>query len=681
MGVAQAQVSYRFGDPVETLAPSFYAGQAEDGSDIGGRQAFFGQTSHDGKRIVFWAVNTATQQSGFFLVDVGDPTSFRRVTADYPNSPSAPVYWTPDDSAFLVGPYRVAIPPVGSISGIEMMNNHGYLYNDTSITALPENNWAFALFRVSGGDKIMALPILPDGSGDPSREPVQVTDFPPDTINPDWPCISPDGTTLTFADYHGFAGPEGPDAADVYVLKNIPQILAAPLKPGTNISSLAPTSASDSNVVAIMTSESSLFAHIPTFSQDKSLVIYAQDYNNIFQNSRFFSTFPYSDMDIMISNSDGSGGDYRLEQPGNQGFPSSTAGGIRIVFVSAAPSGAMHLFMSSIEVVTQVAGTSLPNNDVVTTAPQEATDGSGTTVTVPADTTIDFPDGAPQEIQVLTPVNPVEPVQLPPDVVAIPVLRDFGPDGTQFNPAITVTISYTDAEVEGLDENALRVFRFNPATQLYDDEVTTGIVRDTVNNRISFSVDHFSTYGLAAVADSDNDGFMDSVDPDDDNDGILDAQDPMPLDTNNNGVNNADDADDDSDGIIDVQDAKPLDTDNDGINNDADTDDDNDGIVDTVDAFLFDTDNDGQNNAVDADDDNDGLSDVDEVNTHHTDPLAADSDHDGVSDGAEVTAGSDPNVPDAPAMPVSSPLAAALLLAVVAGLGAARMKAAHTRVG
>jgi hypothetical protein len=672
--VAQAQVTYSLGESVDMLDPSFYAGQAEDDSNVLGSEAFFGHTSHDGKRIAFWAVNAANRQSSFFVVDVGVPASFRRITGDFGYTPSAPIYWTPDDSALIIGPYRIMIPPVGEISGLTALTIHGISPNDTSVTSLPANNWAFSLKLKPGVNNIVALPILGNGSEDPARQPVIITDFNDGTLSADWPSVSPDGTLVTFADYRGASAIDLPDTGNVYVLKNIQAILSAPLKPGTSISSLAPIDANDSNLIAVRAGDSDNFAHSPTFSQDNSLLFYEEDFNNVFANNRFFDTFPLGDFDIMISNADGSGDDFRLAMPGNQAFTSSTPAGIRILY-DGDVAGMMHLFMSSIEVLTTVSGTDLGDNDVITTVPQEAEDGSGTVVTIPTATTINFPDGEVQQIQVLTPVNPVEPIQLPPEVEAIPVLRDFGPDGTTFNPAITVTITYTDAEILGLNENALRVFRFNPVSGVYDDEVTEGIVRDPANNRISFSVDHFSVYGLGGSTDTDGDGIPDSSDLDDDNDGIPDVDDLMPLDTDNDGVNNDTDPDDDSDGTLDFDDAMPLDTDNDGIDNNADPDDDNDGILDAVDAFLYDTDNDGESNAVDADDDGDGLSDADETYTHHTNPLAADSDGDGASDSDEITAGTDPNEPPAPPVPVTSVVSLLAATALLGSLGLRRLRA------
>jgi len=145
-----------------------------------------------------------------------------------------------------------------------------------------------------------------------------------------------------------------------------------------------------------------------------------------------------------------------------------------------------------------------------------------------------------------------------------------------------VTITYTDAEVEGLDEATLRVFRFNPDTSKYDIEITTIVGRDTANNTISFTVTGFSKFGLGANGDTDGDGLTDDIDPDDDNDGAPDGEDPFPLDTDNDGIDNGDDPDDDADGIPDGDDDYPLDTDNDGRNNAEDYDDDGDGVSDAL---------------------------------------------------------------------------------------------------
>ncbi|MFA6240471.1 MAG: thrombospondin type 3 repeat-containing protein, partial [Candidatus Hydrogenedentales bacterium] len=365
--------------------------------------------------------------------------------------------------------------------------------------------------------------------------------------------------------------------------------------------------------------ESGNFAHTPVFSQDKGLVLYSEDWQNVFTDSAYLQSVAIADFDVMIAYSDGFEADQRLQVAGNQMMPVPTRGGTRLLYLRDV-GGVMHLMATTLEVARAIGGTQFGDNDVLVTAQQTAADGSGTSVLLAEGTAVDFPTGEPQEIQIETPVDPVETAQLPDAVDAIPVVRTFGPDGTTFSPPLSVTVSYTDAEVAGLDEPNLKIFKFNTGSGKFDIEITDIISRDLVNNTITFALASFSTYGLGAETDTDQDGIVDDTDPDDDNDGVLDGADPYPLDTDNDGVDNALDQDDDSDGIADLDDTLPYDTDNDGQNNAVDLDDDGDGIADLVDTMPYDTDNDGLINAVDTDDDGDGLSDVDEA-TYGTNPL------------------------------------------------------------
>lgn len=568
-----ADVEYELGPATEMLDAAFYAGESADGSDVVGRMAFFGAVSNDGTTAAFWAVNIATEQIAVFLVDVGAPSSWARLSADVSEFPDQPIYWTPDDLFLVTKGNRIPLA-TGELSPHTV---HGYSLEDISSTRLPGGNW----FLTYVDSEIVALPVLGNGDEDLTREPVIVTDLVGVGVNASWPGIAHDGSTATFADWHGSSTPGDADLADVYVLKNLETIIAATKRPGTDISTLAPTALDDPNIVAIRTDESDNFAHAPYFSEDKSIIFYSEDWNNQFRDEDFFGTLLLADFDVMISNADGAGDDTQLGEPANQGGVIPTPGGTRLLYLKDV-AGVIHLYITTLEVSTDVTGTDLGDNDVETTTDQEASDASGTVVEIPSGTTIDFPLGEPQKIQITTPIDPVEEPELPDGVDAIPVVRDFGPDDTSFDPAIMVTIKYTDAEVEGLDEAGLRVFRFNPGTGKYDIEITTIVGRDMVNNTISFTVTDFSKFGLGANGDTDGDGLTDDVDPDDDNDGTPDGEDPFPLDTDNDGIDNGDDPDDDADGIPDGDDDYPLDTDNDGRNNAEDYDDDGDGVSDAV---------------------------------------------------------------------------------------------------
>lgn len=660
---ASAAVTYTLGEEVDLLDASFYSGQPEDGSDTSGRWAFQGRLSNDGGTVTFLAVNVASFQLAFFTVDVDDPASWRRWSQDVSVTPSGPIYWTPDGLSMVGGRWYL---PAGSSQFVEH-RVHGVLMNDVSFTYLPADNWAVSIYTPGAPDDLIAVPVLANGLEDLGREPVILTDFAAGDVSPDWPHVSPDGSMVAFADYHG--APVGsPDVSDVYVLKNVPAIMAAPKRPGTWISTLAPTSLADPNIVAIRSTESVNFAHCPFFSQDQTHVIYCEDRNNVFRNESFFGTIFSSDFDLMISSTDGTGEDFRFTRPGNQFFPITTGGGTRVLYVKEVDGAAFHLFITTINVVTDVAGTVVGDpaeNDILVAEIQQAEDTCGTTVTVPADTIIDFPAGVDQAISMTTPISPATEAELPPDTQGLPVIREFGPEGTTFSKPITITISYTDGEVMGLDEANLRIFLFNTVSGKYDIEITEGLTRDLVNNTISFEVDHFSKFGLGGSLDTDQDGEPDSVDTDDDDDGVLDVEDPHPLDTDDDGIDNIDDPDDDCDGIPDGDDTALLDTDDDGLANAIDDDDDNDGVADGLDVYLFDTDNDGVRNDVSDDDDGDGLSDNAERFVHHTNSLDTDSDGDGLDDRNEIAFGLDPLNPGqgAPLPLAPLPIAATVLLA------------------
>lgn len=168
----------------------------------------------------------------------------------------------------------------------------------------------------------------------------------------------------------------------------------------------------------------------------------------------------------------------------------------------------------------------------------------------------------------------------------------------------------------------------------------------------------------AAVADLDNDGVPDSIDPDVDGDGVLDTADAFPLDPiewrdfDGDGTGDSLDADDDGDGILDIdeiaQGTNPTDVDSDGDNvadavdgicaliaNGADADSDGIcGVTSNPDSCAevsvacdecngdpsgwVNTDGDGLCNETDADDDNDGYSDAVEI-AFGSDPLNANS--------------------------------------------------------
>jgi hypothetical protein len=453
-----------------------------------------------------------------------------------------------------------------------------YPLNQSSITRKPSGNW---LATSHLGD-VAVIPVLSDGTEDASRQAKIVTDLSGVGIDARWPSIDPSGTSVTFAHYAASATPGTGDQSDVYILNGLPDILAAPYRAATQYSDLAPTTLDDDAIVDIRSGIAPKGSFAPSYSGDESLVFYSEDWNRVYRKDDFLPSLAASDFDVMIARAHGFEPEIRVPLAGNQAMATPTPGGPRLIYTTD-DAGVTRLMIATLEVSKRVGGTvegDPADNDLDVFQDQFFTDASGTRIDIAAGTTIDFPTSEPQEIMIATPIAPAQSSEIPAGADVIPIIREFGPDGAQFSAPITVTVSYTDREVECLDEPNLQVYEYNSVSGVFDIPVTTIVDRDMIHNTITFTLDHFSIYGIGAKMDTDGDGITDDLDPDDDNDGYLDGEDPFPLDTDNDGIPNIYDPDDDADGILDGDDEFPFDTDNDGLRNDVDPDDDNDGYSD-----------------------------------------------------------------------------------------------------
>ena len=497
---AEAAVTYSFGPEADLLDAAFYAGQPEDGSDVAGRMASEGQASNDGKRVVFFGVNSATYQLAFFIVDLGYPSSWRRLTPDFNATPITPIHWTADNLNVIAGPVRLNVE-MGAITELKPM---GYSLHDANMTRLPDNNWLVSrqYHGAGNGSDILVVPVLPNGDEDPSREGARVTDFSP-AIYVDGFDIVPDGTSLTFQKYDEVHPGQGPDSGSIYVLKNLPAILAAAKKPDALTSELAPTNLDDPNIVHIRADETPKGnpACNPYYPADHTKILYFEDWNSKFEVEDFYNTLAQADFDIMISNADGSGDDFRIARPGNQAWATTTPDGTRLLYVNMTGPTTSHLMITTLVTSTDVVGDVVgdpADNTIVLTSPQQASDLGANVLAAPPGTEVTFPPGALQRIDMNTPIAPTMKPELPPAVDAIPLITKFQPEGTTFATPVSVTVPYTHDEIAGMDEANLRVFLYNAATGKYDIEVTTITARDVVNNTITFTIDHFSKYGIAA---------------------------------------------------------------------------------------------------------------------------------------------------------------------------------------
>jgi hypothetical protein len=527
-GVASAQtVTYSLGASSDLLSPNFYTGGASTANSsepaIGPVSRFVLNVgvNNAGTQAVFGAIRSDSLAVGLFKVNIGDPSSWVRLLPDRPFD-WYEMMWAQDESAVFFGHSKYTF--AGGIL-VDTYTNHGYTPFNGSVTRKATDNWRVApsLTGTPANSEIFAFPILPNGDADPARDPVIVTNF---------GLVRPVGNGRFFFSYVSSQGdavafnvqdsPSSPDISDVYLLENFDAIVTAPKIPSTDISSLAPTSFSDPNVVDIRASDSSNPAYPSGMSQDGTLVFYEEDYTNLFDaNVNFFALGPV--FNINLARRDGTG-DVRFTSASNQAILTAFPSGNRLTYAQSV-SGPQnsHIFATTLVAANDIGavtstlppgGTTaiiggqtvllpftLSDSAVQATTAAGVVDAAGTTIALPADQVINFPDGTPtQQITVFTPVFPVTNIQLPDPNISIPVIRDFGPLGTQFYPPITITITYTDAEVSNLaNESSMIPYLFNAGTQQYEPiaaQFLPSVVVNTVNNTVSFQTDHFSIYGI-----------------------------------------------------------------------------------------------------------------------------------------------------------------------------------------
>ncbi|MFQ5649816.1 MAG: hypothetical protein ACE5IY_07730 [bacterium] len=74
------------------------------------------------------------------------------------------------------------------------------------------------------------------------------------------------------------------------------------------------------------------------------------------------------------------------------------------------------------------------------------------------------------------------------------LMFDLQPDGTHFDLAINLVLSYDHAVMEGIDAESLVIVVWNPATQTWD-AISSSV--DTEANEVRGETTHFSRYALS----------------------------------------------------------------------------------------------------------------------------------------------------------------------------------------
>ena len=113
---------------------------------------------------------------------------------------------------------------------------------------------------------------------------------------------------------------------------------------------------------------------------------------------------------------------------------------------------------------------------------------------------------APNEIVVMPVVSPPP----PPEETDIILAVDFGPDGTTFDPPITITVDYDPALLgEGVSQNDLVLAYYDVESGQW--VTLQNIVVDSVTHTVSATVSHFTQFAVIApepVGSADGGGFQ-----------------------------------------------------------------------------------------------------------------------------------------------------------------------------
>ena len=104
--VAAQTTTYSLGSESELLDADFYAGKESPGSAVveaaSGRTVLNLGVNNAGDQALLWGINLGTFQQGLFIVEIGAPDSWRRLSDDQAFA-YAPIVWLGDDIHAFVG--------------------------------------------------------------------------------------------------------------------------------------------------------------------------------------------------------------------------------------------------------------------------------------------------------------------------------------------------------------------------------------------------------------------------------------------------------------------------------------------------------------------------------------------------------------------------------------------------
>jgi len=302
------------------------------------------------------------------------------------------------------------------------------------------------------------------------------------------PVLSPDGDTLLVEQ------PWTSTNSRIWFIKDIADVLADTTLPVEDLES-------DPRVYLLNPDDS--YATDPQTSQDGSLIYYVKDVTLTLDLSDFDGTFYTSDFDVVVLKRSeivaNMPNENILPIPGHQFSLHASSGGTRFAFANFDVTEAQLNLGSLI-----ISATVMVDPSGITQEELTLVDGSGLRLVIPAGTLIQgitIPGDGLITLTIHTPITPFEELALA-NLAGVKLTREFGPSGITFDPpegeSVALTIHYTDAEVEGLDENELTLVE---VTLVEVDGIETIphtiIARDPAANTITAELTGFSLYAMS----------------------------------------------------------------------------------------------------------------------------------------------------------------------------------------
>lgn len=462
-----------------------------------GYEASFPIWSHDGSMIAFIELSMYSWHARVRVARLDDLENSWDISQEYDTVlPFFPIAWTPDDRhvLFMVadhidhnkwgmqwwwsGPYHVKIAPIDPSEGPVLDFDSPFsdiplflpLPVGKTISPVVENlPWGDAMLCGNWGN-LAYIPIEPDGQSVANARGWFLTDFNPREFFIMGGTWSASGSMifLTAAEDLDF------DNLNAYILYDVEDILDGFMPP--------PRSPTDPRLKKVAPSPNPQLHS--NFSYDESLVFFQEDVND--QWRAIDPTNMYScDFDLFYADArpDQPSRYTQIHLPGNQLFMRLSPEGNRLAYYDYGRER-YELKVTCLDSETDM---DMDLGGVLI-------DNSGTSLIAPP--------GALEEnfnVKISTPFlieDEAEPTEGGNTFFAMRLLDAQGLENPKFVEPMTLTIRYTDEEVEGLDEGMLEIYHYDESNPEKPVWMPLGGTVDPENNEITVEIRHFSKFSV-----------------------------------------------------------------------------------------------------------------------------------------------------------------------------------------